>query len=104
MRKTLVKKNIKGNDYYYLAFRQDGKLVSEYLGSIASIKYKKYLFSLTLKKGAFGIEKARRKNFAAGVPVCYVEDGYLVNEYRNGAKEILNSKMKVLKVVTSHGR
>jgi hypothetical protein len=97
VKKTLTKKYIKGQDYYYLAFRRGGKLISEYLGSITSIKYKKYLFSLTLNGGSFGVEKARRKNFASGVPVCYVE------EYRNGVKEILNSKRKVLKVVVSHG-
>jgi hypothetical protein len=103
VKKTLTKKYIKGQDYYYLAFRRGGKLISEYLGSITSIKYKKYLFSLTLNGGSFGVEKARRKNFASGVPVCYVEDGFLVYEYRNGVKEILNSKRKVLKVVVSHG-
>lgn len=104
MKKTLTRKHIKGQDYYYLAWHRRGKLISEYLGSATSTKYRKYLFSLTLKGGSFGVDKTRKINFAAGVPVCYVEDGFLVYEYRNGVKEFLNSKLKVLKVVVFNGR
>ncbi len=104
MKKTLTLKHIKGKDYYYLSYRHKGKLISEYLGSMTSTKYKKYLFYLASKSGFFGLGKARRKNFSSGVPVCYVEDGFLIYEYRNGVKEILNSRFKVLKVVAPHGQ
>lgn len=103
MKKTLSIKKIKGHEYYYLTYRKDGKLVSQYLGNSSSIKYKKYLYLLTSKASRFGLDQVRQKNFKNGIPVAYVEDGYLVYEYKNGAQEFLNSKMQVVKVM-KHGR
>lgn len=104
MKKTLTRKKIKGHDYYYLTYRKGGKLHTTYLGSISSTKYKKYLYLLTSKGTEYGIKKARRKNFACGVPIAYIEDGYLVYEYKNGAKEFLNAKMQTVKVSRSETR
>lgn len=101
MKKTLTRKKIKGHDYYYLTYRKGGALHTTYLGSISSTKYKKYLYLLTSKGSELGIQKAKRKNFACGVPIAYVEDGYLVYEYKNGAKEYLNGKLQTVKVVRS---
>ena len=98
MKKTLTRKKIKGRDYYYLTYRKGGKLHTTYLGSVSSTKYKKYLYLLTSKGSEYGIQKARQKNFACGVPIAYVEDGYLIYEYKNGAKEYLNGKMQTVKV------
>lgn len=103
MKKTLTKKMINGHEYYYLSYRKGNKVVSQYLGNSSSTKYKKYLFSLTNKASRYGLEKVKQKNFKNGIPVAYVEDGYLVYEYRNGTQEFLNSKMQVVKVL-KHGR
>jgi len=98
MKKTLTKKVINGKEYFYLVYRKKNALKSEYLGDSSSVKYKKYLFSLIKESDSAGLEKARKKNHAAGVPVVYVEDGFLVDEYRNGTKEYLDSKLRVVKV------
>ena len=98
MRKTLTKKNIKGKDYYYLQYRKKGVLKSDYLGDVTSKGYKRYLFKLVSELASYPLEKARVKNFEAGVPVVYVEDGYIVYEYRNGVRELLNSKLEIVKV------
>ncbi len=103
MKKTLTKKKINGCDYYYLCYRKDGKVVSQYLGTSSSAKYKKYLYSLTHKASKYGFEKVRQNNFKNGIPIAYVEDGYLIYEYKNGAKEFLNSKMQVVRV-SKHGK
>lgn len=102
MKKTLTKKVINGKEYFYLVYRKKGSLKSEYLGDASSVKYKKYLFSLVKESGAYGLDKARKKNHAAGVPVVYVENGFLVDEYRNGVKEYLDAKLKVVKVEVPH--
>ena len=102
MKKTLTKKIIKGKEYFYLVYRKKGVLKSQYLGGASSAKYKKYLFKLTAESGSYGIEKARRKNFAAGAPLVYVENGFLVDEFKNGTKEYLNNKLQVVKVVAKH--
>ena len=73
-------------------------MVSEYLGTSSSTKYKKYLYALTHKASKYGLEKVRQNNFKNGIPVAYVEDGYLIYEYSNGSKEFLNSKLQVVKV------
>lgn len=99
MKKTLSKKVIGGRDYYYLAYRVKGKLVNKYLGPIESTQYKKYLLKLTEAGATYGIDKAKRRNFAAGAPVAYVEGGFLVLEYRNGAKELLDSKGTLRRLV-----
>ena len=65
--------------------------------------YKKYLYLLTHKASKYGFEKVRQSNFKKGIPIAYVEDGYLVYEFKNGAKQYMNSKMQVVKV-TRHGR
>jgi hypothetical protein len=31
--------------------------------------------------------KATEENFALGLPICYEEDGYLIEEYKNGEKK-----------------
>ncbi len=98
MKKTLTRKKINGHYYYYLSHREGDKVVSEYLGSSSSTKYKKYLYALTHKASKYGLEKVRQNNFKNGIPVAYVEDGYLIYEYSNGAKEYMNSKMQVVKV------
>lgn len=98
MKKTLVRKLINGKEYFYLVYRKKGSFKSEYLGDSSSVKYKKYLFTLIKESGSYALEKARKKNHAAGVPVVYVEDGFLVDEYRNGVKEYLDNKLKVVKV------
>lgn len=102
MKKTLSKKKIKGHEYYYLSFRKGGKLTSHYLGKTSSLKFKKYLLSLTSESRLAPFEKARRENFKAGTPVITVEEGYLVYAYKNGIKEYRDSKMRVVKVVESH--
>lgn len=101
MRKTLTKKNIKGKDYYYLQYRKKGVLKSEYLGDINSKAYKKYLFKLVSESASYPLEKAKAKNHEAGVPAVYVENGYLVYEYRNGVKEYLDSNLQVVKTEVS---
>lgn len=98
MRKTLSKKIIKGKEYFYLSYRKKGKLVSEYLGSSSSTKFKKYLYSLLKEPISLGYEKAKIENFKNGFPVCYVEDGYLVYEYKNGSSEWMNGLFEILKV------
>jgi hypothetical protein len=102
MKKTLSLKTIKGHPYYYLSFRKGGKLTSSYLGKSSSLKFKKYLLTLTAESGALPYLKARRENFRAGAPVITVEEGYLVYTYKNGIKEYRDSKMKVVKVVGKH--
>ena len=102
MKKTLTKKIIKGKEYFYLVYRKNAVLKSQYLGGASSAKYKKYLFKLTAESGSYGIDKARRKNFSKGVPLVYVENGFLVDEYKNGTKEYLNNKLQVVKVVAKH--
>lgn len=98
MKKTLTKKNIKGKDYYYLQYRKKGILKSEYLGDISSKAYKKHLFKLTSQTGTYGLEKALSKNHEAGLPAVYVEDGYIVYEYKNGSREFFDGKMKLVKM------
>lgn len=99
MKKTLTKKKINGHDYYYLSYRKGDKVVSQYLGTSSSTKYKKYLYALTNQASRYGLEKVKQYNFKNGIPVAYVEDGYLVYEYSNGTQEFLNSKMQVVKVL-----
>ena len=53
MKKTLTKKRINGHDYYYLSYRKGEKVVSQYLGSSSSTKYKKYLYLLFAVKILF---------------------------------------------------
>lgn len=98
MRKTLSKKRIKGKEYFYLSYRRGKKIVSEYLGSSSSSKFKKYLLSLVNQSSSFPLEKARVSNFKEGLPVCYFEDGSIVYEYKNGTKEYLDSLLEVLNV------
>ena len=78
-------------------------MVSQYLGASSSTKSEKYLYLLTHKASKYGFEKVRQSNFKKGIPIAYVEDGYLVYEFKNGAKQYMNSKMQVVKV-TRHGR
>ena len=40
MKKTLTKKIIKGKEYFYLVYRKNGVLKSQYLGGASSAKYK----------------------------------------------------------------
>lgn len=103
MKKTLSKKTIQGREYFYLAYRVKGKLVSKYLGTIDSPKYKKYLLNLTKSGAGYGLRRARIDNWKAGTPIAYVEDAYLVLEYKNGVKEYLDSKENVKKVVFPNG-
>lgn len=98
MRKTLSKKKIKGKEYFYLSYRKGKKIISEYLGSTSSTKFKKYLLSLVDESSSFPLEKACVSNFKEGLPVCYFEDGLIVYEYKNGAKEYLDSSLEVLNV------
>jgi len=102
MKKTLSLKTIKGHDYYYLSFRKGGKLTSSYLGKVSSLKFKKYLLSLTVDSGSLPYRKAQKENFKAGAPVVTVEGGYLVYTYRNGIREYRDGKMKIVKVVSKH--
>lgn len=98
MKKTLCRKMINGHQYCYLMYRKHGRLVTEYLGSASSPKYKKYLYELTKEGSDCAFLKCRRHNHSAGVPVAYVEDGYLIYEYRNGLKEFYDGKMNLVKV------
>lgn len=77
-------------------------MTSFYLGKTSSLKFKKYLLSLTSESRLDPFKKAQRENFKAGAPVITVEDGYLVYAYKNGIKEYRDSKMRVVKVVGSH--
>ena len=101
MKKTLTKKIIKGKNYYYLQYRKKGILKSDYLGDVSSKAYKRYLFKLTSQLGIYGLEKAKTKNHEAGLPAVYVEDGYIVYEYKNGSKEFFDGKMKLVKMEAS---
>ena len=103
MKKTLVKKTIKGRGYYYLVYRRGKRLVNVYLGRADSKKYKNYLVQLTQEGATFAFDKAKHKNFAKGCPIVYSEDGFLVYEYRSGAREFLNSKLQVMKVELPNG-
>lgn len=98
MKKTLSKKIIKGKEYFYLSFRKGKKVVSQYLGSSTSPKFKKYLLSLLNEGSSYQLKKAKTYFFKEGLPVVYVDEGYLVYEYKNGAKEYLNSSLEVVKV------
>lgn len=98
MKKTLTRKLIKGHEYFYLVWKKKGRQQSEYLGKSSSTKFKKYLYSLTNQPLEDPLVKARSSFFRAGLPVCYVEDQYLVLEYKNGAKEYMNSAYEVKKV------
>jgi len=89
---------INGHEYCYLLYRKRGKLITEYLGSPSSLCYKKYLYSLTQTGNDYAFKKVRIANHKAGVPIAYIEDGFLVYEYRNGTKEFYDQKMKLLKV------
>ena len=42
-RGSLVKRNIKGHDYYYLLMREDGKVKSVYKGKVSEDIIKKYM-------------------------------------------------------------
>ena len=103
MKKTLCRKNIKGHEYYYLTFRQKGVLHTSYLGKIDSVKFKRYLYNLTATAGDYGLLEAKHANFPSGLPIVYVLDGYLVYEFKNGVKELHDSKGKTVKVVYPHG-
>ena len=41
-RGSLVKRNIKGHDYYYLVFRDEGKVRSVYKGKVSQAEIRKY--------------------------------------------------------------
>jgi hypothetical protein len=41
-RGSLVKRNIKGHDYYYLVFREEGRVRSIYKGKVSQSEIKKY--------------------------------------------------------------
>lgn len=99
MKKTLSRKLIGGREYFYLMYREKGKLVTKYLGPSGSPKYRKYLLELIDEGGADAFADCRREAFAAGVPVAYKDGGRIVLEYRNGVKELLDAKLAVKKVV-----
>jgi hypothetical protein len=103
MRKTLSRKKINGSDYYYLSYRIKGKLHTEYLGNGSSTKFRKYLFSLTEAQEYSGVRKAKATNFRIGAPICYAEDGFLILEYKNGAKEFFDQNLRRIKVVMPNG-
>ena len=50
----LISPIIKGKEYFYLVYRKNGVLKSQYLGGASSSKYKKYLFKLTAESGSYG--------------------------------------------------
>ncbi|MCQ2772321.1 MAG: hypothetical protein MJ238_03490 [Bacilli bacterium] len=103
MKKSLTKKTIQGREYFYLCYRTKGKLTTKYLGTVDSPKYKKYLLSLTKSGATYGLRRSRIDNWKAGVPIAYIEDSYIVLEYKNGVKEYLDSKENVKKVVFPNG-
>lgn len=39
---SLVKRNIKGHDYYYLVYRDEGKVRSDYRGKVSLAEIRKY--------------------------------------------------------------
>jgi hypothetical protein len=102
MKKTLCIKRIHNNDYFYLAFRKNGKLTFSYLGRIDSMKFKHYLYLLTQTSGLDGIAIAKRQNFACGLPVVSSTDGYLVFEYKSGVKEYRDKRNNTVKVIYPH--
>jgi len=95
---TLTGKTINGHEYFYLCRKKRGKVVCRYLGKSSSAKFKKYLLSLTTAELEDPLQKARLSSFRKGLPVAYIEGGYLVLEYKNGAKEFLNSAYQVERV------
>ena len=41
-RGSLVKKNVKGHEYYYLVYREEGKVKSDYKGKVSKSEIQKY--------------------------------------------------------------
>ncbi len=87
MKETLSLKRINGRDYYYLMHRENGKLITRYLGVAGSDAYKKYLVSLTGEGKPFLFDEAVKNAFDAGAPVITREGDKIVFLYRNGYKE-----------------
>ena len=84
MKETLSLKRINGKDYYYLMHRENGKLITKYLGVAGSEAYKKYLLSLTGEGKPFLFDEAKRLCYEAGVPLVYREGADICFSYRNG--------------------
>jgi hypothetical protein len=102
MKKTISHKRIHGHDYYYLNFRKNGILHSEYLGNSDSVKFKRFLLGLISEKANEPFHLASRQAFNAGLPVAYVENGRLIYAYKNGTKEIMDKHLKVVSEVGPH--
>jgi len=52
---------------------------------------------MLIEIGKLAGKKAREENFALGLPVVYEENGYLIEEDKNGNKKKLK-KIKLLKL------
>lgn len=104
MKKTISHKVIHGKDYYYLNFRKNGVLHSEYLGKPDGPKFKRYLLHLISEKADAPRQLASRQAFNAGVPVVYVENNLLVYEYKNGTKQTFDKRLKPVRLEMSHGK
>lgn len=87
MGKTLSRKTINGHDYYYLVWREEGKLRTEYLGGEDSPKFRNYLLGMAGEERDEMFKRARRECFEAGTSVVSAEENSIVREYRNGHRE-----------------
>ncbi len=99
MKKTLSKKLIGGREYFYLMYRDKGRLVSKYLGTASSNKYRRYLAGLFEEGKRLLLEEAARKAFSAGLPVAYQEKGKLILAYKSGVKEVLDERLRPVEVL-----
>jgi hypothetical protein len=104
MKKTISHKVIHGKDYYYLNYRKNGRLHSDYLGKADGPLFKKYLLSLISEKADAPRQLASREAFKAGVPVVYVENNLLIYEYKNGTKQAFDKRLKPVPLEMSHGK
>lgn len=91
MKKTLSKKVINGHVYFYLVYRKNGKLKTEYIGTNDSEAFKKYLVTLTTEGKDFMKEKALKDNPF----VAIYEDGKCYRVYSSKYKEKISPDGRV---------
>ncbi len=92
MGKTLSRKVINGHDYYYLVWREGGRLRTEYLGGEDSPKFRSHLLGMAGEERDEMFQRARRECFDAGTSVAFAEGNSIVREYRNGHREKVERK------------
>ena len=92
MGKTLSRKTINGHDYYYLVWREGGRLKTEYLGGEDSPKFRMHLLGMAGEERDELFRRARKEAFDAGASIAYAEGSAIIREYRNGHREKVERK------------